>query len=305
MGFPVFFFFVLRLQADTNKRNSEEAQLLLSQQRSEARREMDDLMRQLQEANARLACAKVTFDDMSGHSDDVARHLEAVKAQQRSDQTTMSNMQRQYGEALGHLSSANGEIARLRESLTAATASAPVVAPVHAESNAGPVIITEDLQPVAVYLGGVDHVGRSLDEILGMSPIQLERVHDFIQVIFPTSEPSKYSVNAPTVSEATLSALNADPALMQTVQQGLVRSLDVMLGFYGLQRRENGSVSLVAPLTADVAWVREGNHNTLRLTRIISSLRLFGGGVLADFLKEFLLTTLTEEHSSAKYWKAA
>ena len=42
--------------------------------------------------------------------------------------------------------------------------------------------------PVILYLGHKDYKGRSLEQILAWTDADLERTHDYIQVLFPTTE---------------------------------------------------------------------------------------------------------------------
>lgn len=266
--------------AKTLQRQTEQTMATLSGQ-------SNNLARQLEGAQTQQRHNEVTMTSMRDHSSDMMRGIEEMKTRQRHDEVTMANMRRQFDGTVARLDSAREEIVCLRARLTTAT------------------MVADELKPVAIYLDGVDYKGRTLNQILSMSPSELEVTHDYIQVLFPTVELSGSNRQAPVVSEATLNALNADPVLRQRVEQGLLQSFDKMLTFYGLSRREDGTVSLTSPLTEDVQWVKEGNHNSLRLTRIISSLRLFGGGNLADSLKDFLLGTLPKDHSSAWYWQAA
>jgi opioid growth factor receptor-like protein len=126
-------------------------------------------------------------------------------------------------------------------------------------------------------LEGADARSRTLPDIWSWDAARLEGVHDFIQWLFPLPEPSAFNPQAPILTEQAVEAFRADGHL----RQRLLRSLTTMLGFYGLTLASGpGGAPRIAP-AADFAarsrdWLHAGNHNHLRLTRILGSLRLLG-----------------------------
>src|SRR5262249_30568953 len=139
---------------------------------------------------------------------------------------------------------------------------------------------------VVFYSGGRDHAARGLDDILAWSDERLESVHDYIQWLFPTRQPSGVNPSAPLVTDETARAFATVPEL-----QGQLRmAFDRMLAFYGLQRTE-GSIAIdPARFPARSAvWLTAGNHNHLRLTRIIDSLAQLGLAEDARALRACLL----------------
>jgi hypothetical protein len=139
---------------------------------------------------------------------------------------------------------------------------------------------------VQFYSGGRDAAGRTLDEILAWDDERLEAVHDYIQWLFPTRQPSGVNPFAPLVTADTVRAFAADEAL----GQGLRRALDRMLAFYGL-RRQGDQIEIDAarfPARART-WLHPGNHNHLRLTRMMESLAALGLREDALALKACLL----------------
>jgi Opioid growth factor receptor (OGFr) conserved region len=139
---------------------------------------------------------------------------------------------------------------------------------------------------VEFYSGGRDSAGRTLEAILGWSDGQLERVHDYIQWTFPTRQPSGVNPSAPLVSDATAAAFAADALLRDRLRA----ALDRMLAFYGL-RRDGDRIAIDASRfdTRATVWLHGGNHNHLRLTRIMDSLAALGLGVEARALRRCLL----------------
>ena len=126
---------------------------------------------------------------------------------------------------------------------------------------------------VAFYAGGRDAGGRTLAEILSWHDDRLEGVHDYIQWLFPTRQPSGVNPDAPLVTDATVAAFAADLVLRDRLRLALER----MLGFYGLHRK-GGRIEIDPssfPRRARV-WLRPNNHNHLRSTRIMQSLAALG-----------------------------
>ncbi len=125
---------------------------------------------------------------------------------------------------------------------------------------------------VAFYEGtGRDERGRSLEDILKFDDDMLERTHDFIQWLFPTRERSGANPQAPRLDDAAIARFLTDPNL----RSGLRRSFDRMLAFYGMIW--SGKRIVPGPsFPARNGWLTR-THNHLRLTRMLTSLR-----VLAD-----------------------
>lgn len=129
---------------------------------------------------------------------------------------------------------------------------------------------------VEFYGGGRDARGRTLEEIWRWPDDRLEGVHDYIQWMFPTVQPSAVNPDAPLVTAATTRAFAGQPALGQRLGQSLER----MLSFYGLRRGSDDSERIeIDPARFDARaaiWLHPGNHNHLRLTRIMDSLAALG-----------------------------
>jgi opioid growth factor receptor-like protein len=130
---------------------------------------------------------------------------------------------------------------------------------------------------VAFYRGHrPDARGRHLPTILAWPPRELENVHDYIQWLFPTVEPSAVNPGAPLLTDEVIAAFRSDEHL----RHALVHALDVMLSFLGLHRGHvNGMTRIIrAPNWEErrIVWLRPGNHNHLRITRMLTSLRALG-----------------------------
>jgi hypothetical protein len=157
---------------------------------------------------------------------------------------------------------------------------------------------------------GTDHRGRTIDQVWAFDHRDLEGLHDFIQWLFPTDRPSGYNPWAPVLTAESIAALRGLPDLRHRVE----RSLDLMLDFYGLRRKRDGSTVAIEPSSTlehrGPGWWGPGNHNHLRLTRIIASLGLLGLVDEAVALEGALQGIRTEHRTgisaeTARYWAAA
>ena len=123
---------------------------------------------------------------------------------------------------------------------------------------------------------GRDHRGRLLSHILGFDLDELESHHDYIQWLFPLPEPSGANASAPLLSKEDMAAFDTDDSL----RGALVRSLELMLQFYGLKVAARGpDVSVARDGDFDQRsrlWLTTGNHNFLRISRMLRSLWLLG-----------------------------
>jgi Opioid growth factor receptor (OGFr) conserved region len=154
--------------------------------------------------------------------------------------------------------------------------------------------------------------GRCLVDIWDWSFDQLEHMHDYIQWMFPLNTPSAANPDAPLLSEETTRAFEWDDVLRDRLQ----KSLAVMLRFYGLERLvlPDGKIIVIRAVTFSErrgVWLRPNNHNHLRLTRIIRSLRLLGlkkdaralAKCLGDITRVEGRDLISEE--TAEHWRRA
>ena len=139
---------------------------------------------------------------------------------------------------------------------------------------------------IAFYLGeDTDSRGRWLRDLRAWNARQLEDVHDYIQWLFPTRQRSQFNMSAPTLDDATVRAFRSDDRL----RAALLDSFRQMLAFYGFQfREENGPPSIETAAdweTRRRQWFHAGDHNLLRITRILDCLTTLG---LEDHARTFL-----------------
>lgn len=160
---------------------------------------------------------------------------------------------------------------------------------------------------LAFYAGTApDDRGRSLADVQSMTDDELEGVHDYIQWLFPLRERSGANPWAPVLDEPTIAAFLARPELRERLRHSFTR----MLAFYGLSMT-GGAVRPNAAFPArSRVWLSPGNHNHLRLTRMIRSLRTLGLEAEAQALFS-CLRELYEENASRitpatfRFWREA
>jgi hypothetical protein len=131
--------------------------------------------------------------------------------------------------------------------------------------------------PIIGFYSGTqpDHRGRYLNEIQQWPDAQLESVHDYVQWLFPLPEPSGFNLAAPVLDARSIQEFRACPDLDANLRVSFVR----MMSFYGLEVRlgERIRVTRAPNFAAKAAgWLSPGNHNHLRITRILRCLTVLG-----------------------------
>lgn len=109
--------------------------------------------------------------------------------------------------------------------------------------------------PIHAFLNGTgrDGRGRALADVLAFDDGQIESVHDFVQWLFPSREASRAVPGSPVLDQREATAIRADPQACAGIAAGLAR----LSQFYG----------------ATDGWLVPFDHNHLRITRIILSVR--------------------------------
>jgi hypothetical protein len=120
-----------------------------------------------------------------------------------------------------------------------------------------------------------DHRGRYLHEVQQWPDDQLETVHDYIQWLFPLPEPSGFNAAAPVLKRKSIQDFRKRPDLKEKLRVSFLR----MMNFYGFEARSGQQITVTrAPNFAVKAtvWLSPGNHNHLRITRILRCLTVLG-----------------------------
>ncbi|MET4632485.1 opioid growth factor receptor-related protein [Kaistia defluvii] len=121
-----------------------------------------------------------------------------------------------------------------------------------------------------------DSRGRRIQEILDWDDDQLERVHDYIQWLFPLTERSAFNPGAPILTATDIAAFRQRPDLRASLHKAFLR----LLAFYGFaETTGEPDLSIVRapdfPRRAQ-SWARPGNHNLLRISRILRAMTQLG-----------------------------
>ncbi|KAH8205442.1 hypothetical protein TruAng_000348 [Truncatella angustata] len=164
-------------------------------------------------------------------------------------------------------------------------------------------------------LQGADNRGRRLQQIIEWSDNRLESCHDYIQTLFPLPEESMFA-DAPVIDEETYLYWRRHASL----RQNLRRAFERILTFYGFEiswdEADGGGadrkphISEKRGARSNLArWVRPMDHNHLRITRILRSLRVLGMEAEA---REFhqALSSVCQKYgivggTSQKFWRRA
>lgn len=126
-------------------------------------------------------------------------------------------------------------------------------------------------------------VGDRLEDIWEWTNQRIEMDHDFIQWAFPSNEPSGLNRDAPTMTLDDHLEFMQDYDLQATMKRSFLRMLD----YFGFVLVEDGNKTLGEKVVIEcmeptderpepLQWMNEFNHNMLRVTRVLKSLRLTG-----------------------------
>lgn len=102
--------------------------------------------------------------------------------------------------------------------------------------------------------------GDTLQSIIEWDDDSWESCHHFIQWVFPLDEPSQYNPNAPLLTEEDIEEFKNSEVIKSNIGKVLNRA-KWFLGFYDDVRPH---------------WFEVGDHNMLRITRILRFLNLIG-----------------------------
>jgi hypothetical protein len=163
---------------------------------------------------------------------------------------------------------------------------------------------------ILFYLGlSADAQGRKIEDIWQWEHERLEYTHDYIQWLFPLLEKSNFNRNAPTLNPSVIETFKNTKELKKRLRQSLLLILD----FYGLKVESQPSqpIKIIKSETYQdrkKQWIGWRNHNYLRLTRILTSLKLLGLENEAKALFKCLDEIYQEEKDKIgsetySYWK--
>ncbi|VTT99319.1 opioid growth factor receptor conserved region : Opioid growth factor receptor (OGFr) conserved region OS=Nostoc punctiforme (strain ATCC 29133 / PCC 73102) GN=Npun_F4273 PE=4 SV=1: OGFr_N [Gemmataceae bacterium] len=161
-----------------------------------------------------------------------------------------------------------------------------------------------DEEFLAFYRGEAHNLrGHSFQAVLDWPDDTWEQVHDFIQWVFPNDKPSAYNPTAPLLTPAIIAGWPSDPLLSANLDAAFAR----WLRFVSVERDPSGAFCFAESPNLGV-WAHP-NHNWLRITRVLTCLRLLGRREDARHLLEFLEGVAARRFAISQdtlsHWRAA
>lgn len=147
-----------------------------------------------------------------------------------------------------------------------------------------------------------------LVDILSWTNGQLEMDHDWVQWVFPSNEPSSLNSDAPTMTLEESQTFEANTVLQAKVVDSFKRYLSFLV-----MNLVDGDVPKVEVSVSTPWWLANFNHNMLRITRVLKSLRLTGNTKYANAFYDALrpYTASSEgvnplvSYNTAQHWRNA
>ena len=133
-----------------------------------------------------------------------------------------------------------------------------------------------------------DVYNRYLIDIWSMSDEEIENVHNFIQWVFPLNEESRAVLNSPVLNLQEINNIKESSLARENIE----KSVDWFFNF----------------LIRNSHWISKSNHNHLRITRIIKSLRLLHSDKKADDFKDSIMKLIGDKKNQINsitldFWK--
>lgn len=145
----------------------------------------------------------------------------------------------------------------------------------------------------------------TLDRILAKDDEFWEGCHDFIQWVFPTNQPSMFNPHAPILDRHTARWIS---------KRNLLKSFDRFMSFLGVKVASTPDALGNIRYGRVREWYQTGDHNLLRITRVLTCLMLCGMYAEARELEYFLHKCKMYAHGNGwepvsdetwKFWGAA
>ncbi len=150
-----------------------------------------------------------------------------------------------------------------------------------------------------------DYYGRSIKDIHNFDYQQLENIHNYIQWIFPTFTKSQFYPNTPILDNIQVRKIKNSKEAITNIRL----SFFLMIDFYGLELTLNKDIKIGKHFESRKGnWLELGNHNHLRITRILNSLKIMGFNKERDnflnvllIIKELYPNKISSR--SVEFWK--
>ena len=160
-------------------------------------------------------------------------------------------------------------------------------------------MIIKEEETIINFMNGqaADHKGRTYKSIVTCSDETMERCHDQVQWMFPLHEESNFASTYPVVTAEIINKAKES----EDIIDNLKIAKDRMEQFYAIGSYED--------VDKQRKWCKEGNHNLLRITRIIRCLRIFGlESEAQNFYKKVTKASdrfLMDNNPTFIYWEKA
>ena len=147
-------------------------------------------------------------------------------------------------------------------------------------------------------------VFSSCDKFREADDKKLEECHNYVQVVFPSFDKSNYANKDLYIGKNSekWKEIMSNPDLRSKIQENMRLNLIRMLKFWEFDLVTDGRKITSLSSKNNASPFINGNHNGLRMTRVLKCLRLFGLNNEYDLL----MNDINKNHSkcdSYKYWK--
>lgn len=144
----------------------------------------------------------------------------------------------------------------------------------------------------------------TLNEILAQNDDWFEACHDHIQWLFPIHTSSRFNENAPIITKEIAHEFSYNLEAVANFDKAVFR----MLSFLGIDYKA-GVFSLADNYDFQKYTWNEFNHNSSRITRMLTSMSILGMQIFSIKLYTFMFSNLMgKQHNLAKslnYWADA
>ena len=135
---------------------------------------------------------------------------------------------------------------------------------------------------------GTDDQRRSILELMDRDDEFWERTHDFIQWLFPLAEASRSVRHAPVLTDDEIKQIRESQPIQANIQRSVLRYKEFLAG--------------------TTKWRSGYDHNHLRISRVIKSLRLLVSDEAANSFKYWVAGQLGDQidsiHAeSRRHWR--
>jgi len=136
--------------------------------------------------------------------------------------------------------------------------------------------------------------GYTLESILLWDDDSWEFEHDFIQWLFPTNQESSFNPEAPVLDLDSIEEIRNSVE----VKNNLLSAYERFLGFIGVTRGPDG-----LEFSKNDHVFKSGNHNWLRVGRVLRSFRLLGLDQAANELYSLVSGLEGIDDWTRNFWK--